>query len=54
MHHTCLRNGRTGWLERLMEEIGRAVRGGNAQTARLSALLAVSAAAVALVALASR
>ena len=45
---------RRGWPERLVEEAGRAVQAGNAQTARLIALLAVAAAAVALVLLASR
>lgn len=43
-----------GWKERLVDEAGRAVRAGWAQTARLMALLAVAAAAVALVALTSR
>lgn len=42
------------WLERLVEEAGRAAQAGNAQTARLIALLAVGAAAVALVLWASR
>ena len=40
---------RHSWLERLVEEAGRAVQAGNAQTARLIALLAVAAAALALV-----
>lgn len=35
---------RRNWLERLVEEAGRAVQAGNAQTARLIALLAVAAA----------
>lgn len=43
-----------GWKERLVDEAGRAVRAGWAQTARLMALLAVAAAAVALIALTSR
>lgn len=45
---------RRSWLERLVEEAGRAVQAGNAQTARMIALLAVTAAAVALVLWASR
>lgn len=45
---------RRSWLERLVEEVGRAVQAGNAETARLIALLAVAAAAVALVVWASR
>jgi hypothetical protein len=40
---------RRSWLERLVEEAGRAVQAGNAQTARLIAVLAVAAAAAALV-----
>jgi hypothetical protein len=44
----------SSWLERLVEEAGRAVQAGNAQTARLIALLLVVAGAVALVMLASR
>jgi hypothetical protein len=43
-----------GWMERLVDEAGKAVQAGWAQTARLMALLAVIAAAVALVALTSR
>jgi len=43
-----------GWKERLVDEVGRAVRAGWAQTARLMALLAVGAAAAALVMLTSR
>jgi hypothetical protein len=42
------------WKERLVDEAGRAVRAGWAQTIRLMALLAVAAAAVALVAVTSR
>jgi hypothetical protein len=50
-----LPNGsRRSWLERLVEEAGRAAQAGNAQTARLIALLAVGAAAAALVLWASR
>jgi len=45
---------RRSWLERLVEEAGRAVQAGNAQTARLIAVLAVAAAAAALVLWASR
>ena len=45
---------RRSWPERLVEEAGRAVRAGNAQTARLIALLTVTAVAVALVLWASR
>jgi len=45
---------RRSWLERLVEEAGRAVQAGNAQTAPLIALLAVAAAAVTLVLWASR
>jgi hypothetical protein len=45
---------RRNWPERLVEEVGRAVQAGNAQTARLIAVLAVAAAAIALVLLASR
>jgi hypothetical protein len=41
-------------LGRLVTEIGRAARGGWAQTARMIALLAVTAAAVALVLVTSR
>ncbi len=37
------------WLEKLVEEAGRAAQAGNAQTARLMALLAVAAGAVALI-----
>ena len=46
-------NRRIGWLERVVEVAGRAVRAGNAQTAPLVALLAVAAAAAALVLMAS-
>jgi len=42
------------WMTRLVEEMGRAAQTGNVQTARLMGLLAVAAAAVALVILASR
>lgn len=45
---------RRSWPERLVEEVGRAVQAGNAQTARLIAVLAVAAAAIALVLLVSR
>jgi hypothetical protein len=45
---------RRSWPERLVEEVGRAVQAGNAQTARLIAVLAVAAAAFALVLWASR
>jgi len=38
-----------GWLTRLVHEMGRAAEAGSAQTARLIALLAVAAAAVALI-----
>jgi hypothetical protein len=48
------RNEGRGWKERLVDEAGKAVQAGWAQTARLMALLAVGAAAVALVALTSR
>jgi hypothetical protein len=54
MRESLDRGPRRGWLERLVEEAGRAVQAGNAQTARLIALLAVAAAAVALVLWASR
>jgi hypothetical protein len=37
---------RHSWLERLVEEVGRAVQTGNAQTARWIAVLAVAAAAL--------
>lgn len=37
------------WLARLVQEMGRAAEAGSAQTARLIALLAVAAAAVALI-----
>jgi hypothetical protein len=43
-----------GPLDRLVTEIGRAARAGWAQTARMIALLAVTAAAVALVLVTSR
>ena len=43
-----------GWKERLIDEAGRAVQAGWAQTTRLMALLAVGAAAIALVTLTSR
>ena len=46
-------NRRIGWLERVVEVAGRAVRPGNVQTAPLVALLAVTAAAAALVLMAS-
>ena len=45
---------RRSWLERLVEEAGRAAQTGNAQTARLIAMLAVAAAALALALWASR
>jgi hypothetical protein len=48
------RAARGGWLSGLVREMGRAAQAGNAQTARLVALLAVAAAAVALVIAASR
>ena len=48
------REPRRSWLERLVEEAGRAVQAGNAQTARLISVLAVAAAAAALVLWASR
>lgn len=48
------RNEGRGWKERLVDEAGKAVQAGWAQTARLMALLAVGAAAVALIALTSR
>jgi hypothetical protein len=44
----------SGWKERLVDEAGRAVRAGWAQTVRLMALFAVAAAAVALIELTSR
>jgi hypothetical protein len=43
-----------GWQERLVDEAGRAAHAGWAQTARLIALIAAGAAAVALIVLASR
>jgi hypothetical protein len=45
---------RRHWLERLVEEVGRAVQAGNAQTARLIAVLAVASAAFALILLVGR
>jgi hypothetical protein len=45
---------RSGWLERLVEAVGRAAEAGNAQTARLIALLLCVAGAASLVILASR
>jgi hypothetical protein len=54
MHESRPDWGRPSWLERLVEEAGRAAQAGNAQTARLIALLSVAAAAVALVVQASR
>ena len=54
----CTNQGPRGlgcsWKERLVDEAGRAIRAGWAQTVRLMALLAVAAAAVALVTLTSR
>jgi hypothetical protein len=43
-----------GWMARLIDEMGRAAQAGSAQTARLIALLAVVAAAVALILITSR
>jgi hypothetical protein len=45
---------RRSWLERLVEEAGRAVQAGNAQTARLITTLLFAAGAVALVLWASK
>jgi hypothetical protein len=42
------------WIARLIVEMGRAAEAGNAQTARLIALLAVAATAVALIMMISR
>jgi hypothetical protein len=44
---------RHSWLEKLIEEVGRAVQAGNAQTARWIIVLVVAAAALSLVLLAS-
>ncbi len=52
-HHE-MDEGGGGPLGRLVTEIGRAARAGWAQTARMIALLAVAAAAVALVLVTSR
>jgi hypothetical protein len=51
-----MRSGKPGcgWKERLVDEAGRAVQAGWAQTVRLMALLAVVAAAAALIALTSK
>ncbi len=49
MRQSLRSSPRRSWLERLVEEAGRAVQAGNAQTARRIARLAVTAAAVALV-----
>jgi len=38
-----------GWLKKFVEEAGRAAQAGNAQTARLMALVAVAAAAFAFI-----
>lgn len=54
MHRPYLYGGGPSWLDRLVEEAGRAAQAGNAQTVRLAALLAVAAAAVALILTISR
>lgn len=53
VHSSPSGNRRIGWLERVVEVAGRAVRPGNVQTAPLVALLAVTAAAAALLLMAS-
>lgn len=47
-------NPEQNWMTRLVEEMGRAAQTGNAQTARLIALLMVTAGAVGLIVLISR
>jgi hypothetical protein len=44
----------SGWLARLVTEMGRAAEAGNAQAARLAGLLTVAAAAAALILAISR